>query len=138
MMIWKKQIENKQQEFKNNNIKKYLPNNEDVVSIKFINGLDNEEIVLLKTIDGLLLHNQTYEKYGYYDDWIDDDIPEELKNSDGIVIDETGMEIQEYIIEGGNEYINGKYHDLSYEFDDDICKDELRESYREVHELFDE
>jgi len=89
-------------------------------------------------MDGVLLHPLTFEKYGYFNDWEDDDIPEELKNSDGIVIDETGMELQEYIIEGGNDYINGKYHDLSYEFDDDICKDELRESYREVHELFEE
>ena len=117
-------------------MKKYFPNGFNGVKIKFMNNLDNEEIVLIKTLNGLLLHSQTFEKYGYFDDWIDDDIPEELKNSDDIVVDpDTGLELIEYIIEGGCQYINGKYRENSYEYDDDICKDELRESYREVHEL---
>ena len=135
----KKQIENKQQELKISNMKKYLPNNEDVVKIKFINSLDSEELVLLKTKDYLLLHPLTYEKYGYYGDWEDDDIPEELKNSDGCVCDpDTGLELIEYTIEGGCEYINGKYRENSYEYDSDIDKDGLRDSDRQVEDLFEE
>ena len=136
----KKQIENKQQELKISNMKKYLPNNEDVVKIKFINSLDSEELVLLKTKDYLLLHPLTYEKYGYYGDWVDehDEIPEELKNEDNIVLDpDTGFELIQYTIEGGCEFINGKYNENSYEYDSDIDRDGLRDSDRQVEDLFD-
>ena len=122
-------------------MKKYFPDgdSDNGVKIKFINNLDNEDIILIKTLDGLLLHPTTYEKYGFYGDWMDDDIPEELKNNDDIVVDpDTGLELIEYVITEGNEFINGKYNEGNYKYDPDIYRDGLRDSYMEVEDLFDE
>ena len=105
-----------------------------------MNTLDNEEIILIKTLDGLLLHPQTYEKYGFYGDWEDEnnEIPEELKNEDNIVLDpDTNMEIIEYTIEGGCQYINGKYRD-GYAYEPSIDKNKLWISHMEQYEYFDE
>ena len=122
-------------------MEKYFPNYYNGLKIEFINNLDSEEIILIKTMDGLLLHPQTYEKYGFYGDWEDDDIPEEFKNSDDVVVDpDTGLELTEYTITEGCPYIIGTYISGSYEYDSDIYKDGLRDSHikTEVHDFFNE
>ena len=120
-------------------MKKYFPNGYNGVKIKFMNTLDNEELTLIKTMDDLLLHPTTYEKYGYYTDWVDinNEIPEELKNEDNIVLDpDTNQELLQYVITDGNQYINGKYNEGSYEYEPSICKEDLRASCMEVHDFF--
>ena len=111
------------------------------VGIKFIDTLDQTEIILLKTPReaeevGLLIHPTTFMKFGHYTEWVDENIPEKYKNDDDEILDpETNQPLLEYVITKADEFINGTYIEGNYTHDDDLGL--VDTSHRQVKEYWD-
>ena len=111
------------------------------VGIKFIDTLDQTEIILLKTPReaeevGLLIHPTTFMKFGHYTEWVDENIPEKYKNDDDEILDpETNQPLLEYVITEADEFTNGTYIEGDYEYDDSFGL--VDTSHRQVEEYWD-
>jgi hypothetical protein len=112
----------------------YFPDGDydNVIKIKLTDDLYQGEIVLIKCA-GYLLNNE-FEEYGYYREWEDDNIDDEFKNDDGIILDPySNDELTEYIVEGSeHEFLNGSYTEYQYS----EITDSMKEGNRNVEEIF--